>query len=142
MKMAGCFKVYYNNSFYSGAVCAKVITTAQVHSTKPELRFCGDSNHACGVSEIHDGEDLWHWSRLEIRLNPFRRSTIPQKQFIIIAYNESFPWTRYFLKLRIVVFCCIVSKFFNLCYFFILIIFLLFIIFLSFLYNLFTLNAF
>ena len=58
-----------------------VITTAQLHSAKPELRFCAGSN---GVSEIRDGEDLWQWSRLEIRLNAFRRSTIPQKQFIII----------------------------------------------------------
>ena len=35
-----------------------VITTAQLHSTKPELRFCTGSNPACGVSEIRDGEDL------------------------------------------------------------------------------------
>ena len=35
-----------------------VITTAQLHSTKPELRFCAGSNPACGVSEIRDGEDL------------------------------------------------------------------------------------
>ena len=35
-----------------------VITTAQLHSTKPELRFCADSNSACGVLEIGDGEDL------------------------------------------------------------------------------------
>ena len=34
-----------------------VITTAQLHSTKPELRFCTGSNPACGVSEIRDGED-------------------------------------------------------------------------------------
>ena len=61
-----------------------VITTAQLQSTKPELRFCAGSNPAPGVSEIRDGEDLWQWSRLEIRLNAFRRSTIPQKQFIII----------------------------------------------------------
>ena len=60
-----------------------VITTAQLHSTKPELRFCAGSNPAHGVSEIRDGEDLWQWSRLEIRLNAFRRSTTPQKQFII-----------------------------------------------------------
>ena len=59
-----------------------VITTAQLHSSKPELRFCAGSNPARGVSEIRDGEDLWQWSRLEIRLNAFRRSTIPQKQFI------------------------------------------------------------
>ena len=57
-----------------------VITTTQLHSTKPELRFCVGSNPACGVSEIHDGEDLWQWSRLDIKLNAFRRSTIPQKQ--------------------------------------------------------------
>ena len=35
-----------------------VITTAQLHSTKPELRFCRGSNSARGVSEICNGEDL------------------------------------------------------------------------------------
>ena len=35
-----------------------VITTAQLHSTKPEFRFCAGSNPARGVSEIRDGEDL------------------------------------------------------------------------------------
>ena len=35
-----------------------VITTAQLHSTKPELKFCADSNPARGVSEIRNGEDL------------------------------------------------------------------------------------
>ena len=35
-----------------------VITTAQLHSNKPELRFCAGSNPAHGVSEIRDGEDL------------------------------------------------------------------------------------
>ena len=35
-----------------------VITTAQLHSTKPELRFCAGSNPARGVSEICNGEDL------------------------------------------------------------------------------------
>ena len=35
-----------------------VITTPQLYSTKPELRFCAGSNRACGVSEICDGEDL------------------------------------------------------------------------------------
>ena len=34
------------------------ITTAQLHSTKPELRFCTDSNPARGVLEICDDEDL------------------------------------------------------------------------------------
>ena len=32
--------------------------------------------------------NLWQWSRLEIRLNAFRRSTIPQKQFIIIIFIQ------------------------------------------------------
>ena len=36
------------------------------------------------MPEIHNGKDLWQWSWLEIRLNVFRWSTIPQKQFIII----------------------------------------------------------
>ena len=35
-----------------------VITTAQIHSTKPELRFCAGSNPARAVSEIRSGEDL------------------------------------------------------------------------------------
>ena len=34
------------------------ITTGQLHSTKPELRFCAGLNPACGVSEIHDRGDL------------------------------------------------------------------------------------
>ena len=59
--------------------CVVVVTTAQLHSTKPELRFCAGLNPAHCVLEIRDGKDLWQWSRLEIRLNAFRRSTIPQK---------------------------------------------------------------
>ena len=35
-----------------------VITTAQLHSTKPELRLRAGSNPARGVSEIRDSEDL------------------------------------------------------------------------------------
>ena len=67
-----------------------VITAAQLHSTKSELRFCAGSNPARDVSEICDGEDLWQWSWLEIRLNACRRSTIPQKQFIIIIIDSFF----------------------------------------------------
>ena len=65
-----------------------VITTAQLYSTKPELRFCTGSNPARGVSEIRDGEDLRQWSQLEIRLNVFRQSTIPQKKFIIVIIKN------------------------------------------------------
>ena len=74
-----------NFSWRRGVV---VIATAQRYSTKPEFSFCAGSNPACGVSEIGDGEDLWQWSWLEIRLNAFRCSTIPQKQFIIINYQK------------------------------------------------------
>ena len=35
-----------------------VITTAQLHSTKPELRFCAGSNTAHAMSEIRNGEDF------------------------------------------------------------------------------------
>ena len=35
-----------------------VITTAQLHSTKPELSFCTGSNPAHDMSEIRDDEDL------------------------------------------------------------------------------------
>ena len=34
------------------------ITTAQLHSVKPELSFCAASNSASGLSEIWDGENL------------------------------------------------------------------------------------
>ena len=61
-----------------------IITTTQLHSTKPELWFCAGSKPARSVSEIRDGEDLRQWSRLEIRLNAFHWSTMPQKQFIIV----------------------------------------------------------
>ena len=41
------------------------------------------------MSEIRDGKDVCQWSRLEIKLNPFLRSIIPQKQLIfIIKCNE------------------------------------------------------
>ena len=61
-----------------------VITTAQLHSTKSKVRFCAGSNPVGGVLEIRVSEDIWQWSRLEIKLNAFDRWTIPQKQFIII----------------------------------------------------------
>ena len=35
-----------------------VITAAQLHSTKAELRFCVGSSPARGVLEIRNGEDL------------------------------------------------------------------------------------
>ena len=35
-----------------------VITTAQLHSTKLELRLNASSSHAYGVSGIRNGEDL------------------------------------------------------------------------------------
>ena len=43
---------------YSWGRSVVVITTAQPHSTKPELRLSAGSNPARGVSEIRDGEDL------------------------------------------------------------------------------------
>ena len=29
---------------------------AQLHLTKPELRYCSSSNPGCGASEIYNGE--------------------------------------------------------------------------------------
>ena len=60
------------------------ITTAQLYSTMPELRFCACSNYAHSVSEICNDENLWQCSWLEMKFNAFRWSTLPQKQFIII----------------------------------------------------------
>ena len=61
-----------------------VVITAYLHSSKHQLRLCTGSSPARGVSEIRDSDDLRQWSPLEIRINAFRRSTIPQKQFIIV----------------------------------------------------------
>ena len=69
-----------------------VITTAQFHSTKPELRFCAGSNPSCGVSEIHDGEDLWQWSRLELKLNAFRATLIEEEKIIANYILSSKLW--------------------------------------------------
>ena len=49
------FHQFYHRIWHRGVV---VMTTAQLHSTKPELRFCAGSNPARGMSEIRDGEDL------------------------------------------------------------------------------------
>ena len=48
--MVKCVKAFY--------IFTLLITTAQLHLTKPELRFCAGSNPARGVSEICDDEDL------------------------------------------------------------------------------------
>ena len=69
----------------------EVLNATQLHSTKTELRFCARSNPTRGVSEICDDKNLWQWSWLEIRLNAFRRSTIPQKQYIIINWGSPNP---------------------------------------------------
>ena len=47
-----------NEPMQFGRLFQRAITTAQLHSTKPELRFCAGSNPARGVSEIRNGEDL------------------------------------------------------------------------------------
>ena len=38
------------------------------------------------MSKIRDGEETWQWSRVEIRLNTFRRSTVSQKQSIVFTH--------------------------------------------------------
>ena len=60
--------IRFNKTFEATQVCniirfkwrrgVVVISTAQFHLTKPEIRFCAGSNPTHGVSEIRDGEDL------------------------------------------------------------------------------------
>ena len=50
-----CQGVVVITTEYSGVV---VITTAQLHLNKLELRFCAGSNPAHRMLEICDGEDL------------------------------------------------------------------------------------
>ena len=71
-----------------------IIATAQLHSSKPELRFCTGSNPARGVLEIRDGEDLWQWSRLEIRLrlSPVNHTTKTIHHQLRISVILSSQW--------------------------------------------------
>ena len=87
------FHLAFHRDDDNGAVV--VITTAQLHSAKPEFRFCAGSNPAHGLSEIRDGEYLRQWSWLKIRLNAFLRSTIPQKQFMIIITKQFFSFLKH-----------------------------------------------
>lgn len=54
------------------------VATAQLHSTKSELRLCTGSNPTCGMSEI----------QLKMRLNVFSWWPIPQKQFFSIIISS------------------------------------------------------
>lgn len=51
-------KENYEEKFTKERRGAIVVTTAQRHTTKPELTFCAGSRPARGVLEIRDGEDL------------------------------------------------------------------------------------
>ena len=62
---------WLNNKIHSWNRGVVVINTGQLHSTKPELRFCAGSNPGRSVTEIRDGEDLRQWSQLKIRLKAF-----------------------------------------------------------------------
>ena len=82
----------YQTAFVSRSVCMVVPWCSCYHywttsfNTVWKLRFCADSNPSCNVSEIWDGENLWQWSWLEVRLNDLRLNktkTIYHHQFII-----------------------------------------------------------
>ena len=49
---------FSNGNGVNSLLLVVVITTARLHSSKPELMFCAGSNPARGVSKICDGEDL------------------------------------------------------------------------------------
>ena len=53
--MAVAFFISCYNILRRGVV---VITTAQLHSTKSELRLCAGSYPARSMSEVRDGEDF------------------------------------------------------------------------------------
>ena len=79
------FILLFSSAVWKWRRGVEVITTTQLHSIKPELRFCTGSNPVCGVLDMWVGEDLWQWFWLETRLNVFRGWTILQKKFIIIT---------------------------------------------------------
>ena len=67
-----------------------VTTTAQLHSTMPELRFYAGSNSACDVLQIRDGRESLIMSRLEIRLNTSSINRIRKTIYIILLVHIFF----------------------------------------------------
>ena len=70
---------YYHHHHHH--YCTTLINYAWTH------RFCTGLNTAHSVLHISDGEDLWQWFQLEIRVNTFCQSAILPKfiiTFIII----------------------------------------------------------
>ena len=98
------FRIFLKFSFLWHVLCCGlvVISTAQLHSTKPELWFCADSVPAFVVLENCDCKNLWQWSQWEIRLNALCRSTIPENNssslssswyfFVIADFFPTFDW--------------------------------------------------
>ena len=67
--------------------CCGVVVITPLHNFIQQnlnSRFCTRLNPACSVSEVCNGKDLSHGSQLEIRLDFFHQSTIPQNRLIII----------------------------------------------------------
>ena len=86
-------------SWHRGVV---VITCAELHSTDLELRFCTDANLVCLMYEIRDGEDLWQWSQLEVRLNrdplgqPYNKLN---SSLSLPLFSSSYPFFVYYSHL-------------------------------------------
>ena len=80
------------------------------------------SNPACRVSEIRDGEDLLERSRLEVKLNTFRLSTMPQNNSsssssslatIVTKYRIPSCLTNIKLKLDFIIFLKYLNSFYE-----------------------------
>ena len=119
-KSVGKLHSFEHIRWYSGtkadqhSSCSVVIVnTARLHPRKPELKFYAGSSPTCGVSKIRRSEDLPQWSRLEIQLNTFHRSKIPQKQFLIIIIFSYLCRSRWFIftKQIIVLFWVIIYSY-------------------------------
>ena len=55
------------------------MATAPLHLAEPGLRFCTVQNFARVVSEVYGDRNLRQWSHLEMKLDAFRHTMIPQK---------------------------------------------------------------
>ena len=76
MKHSNIYK--WNSLCMLSRHCVVVSTFSQIHSTKPELRFCVNLNPAFHVSETCNGENLLQkcWQRFFIIIiNPSQKTT-------------------------------------------------------------------
>ena len=81
-------------SFHIAHNCAAVYWLWLLHNFTQLSLNSGSAKAQTLFTACRDGEDLWQWSPLELRLNAFCRLTIPETQFSIDLTNLEKSYSR------------------------------------------------